>query len=707
MAVVNGTTGPDNLGDVNNENDTLNGLAGNDNLTGGRGNDLLDGGLGADKYFYQRGDGQDILSDTGSDENSIDQLIISGNGLTSANVIVTRLGISDDLKISFKDNFTNSIVLKNQVASFFSGSRGVERITFNDNVTWTEEQLWTSYLVAGAASNDRLEGTDLGNRIIGGRGNDYLDGRSGADIYQFQLGDGQDSLADSGWDNASDRLVFTGNGLTSRNAVVTRIGITDDLLISFSGGVIDRSSKTSRLISKNMGGINNLLGRDNLLYGSSGRINDSITLVKQLYLFRPTQGVETILFDDGVTWAEEDLWNAYLVQAPSTNDSLEGTAQGNIVIGGLGNDYMDGRDGADIYRFRRGDGQDKIYDSSNDVSADQLIFSGDGLTSTNAIVTRIENSDDLQISFGGDILDSVILLKQVYDFRPTQGLESITFSNGITWSDLDLRDAYLTLAPSSNDTLLGTENRADVLIGGAGTDFMDGYTGSDTYRFRLGDDQDTIYDSGNDVSVDQLIFSGDGLTSTNAIVTRLGNSDDLQISFGGIITESVILTKQVYDFRPTQGLESITFSNGITWSDLDLRDAYLTLAPSSNDTLLGTENRADVLIGGAGTDFMDGYTGSDTYRFRRGDGQDTIYDSGNDAGSDQLIFSGDGLTSTNAIVTRLANSDDLRISFGGSILDSVILTKQVYDFRPTQGLESITFSNGVTWNESLLVANIR
>ncbi|HAA30857.1 MAG TPA: hemolysin-type calcium-binding protein, partial [Cyanobacteria bacterium UBA8553] len=90
----------------------------------------------------------------------------------------------------------------------------------------------------------------------------------------------------------------------------------------------------------------------------------------------------------------------------ATNDTLEGTSAGDTIRGGVGTDYLDGKAGADNYLFNRGDGQDTLDDSSTDSSVDKLTFSGTGLTSTNAIVTRIGSSSDLKISFAG-ITDSV------------------------------------------------------------------------------------------------------------------------------------------------------------------------------------------------------------------------------------------------------------------------------------------------------------
>jgi Ca2+-binding RTX toxin-like protein len=152
--------------------------------------------------------------------------------------------------------------------------------------------------------------------------------------------------------------------------------------------------------------------------------------------------VERVKFSNGVTWTEEQLWNAYLKTGTASNDTLEGTNLNNTIKGGVGTDYLDGRGGADTYLFNRGDGQDTLYDSSyNDNSVDQLVFSGTGLTSTNAIITRLGTSYDLKISFGGGISDSIILKNQVYSTTYSYGVESIKFSDGVTWTEEQLWNA--------------------------------------------------------------------------------------------------------------------------------------------------------------------------------------------------------------------------------------------------------------------------
>ena len=121
-------------------NDRLSGLNGNDTLTGGLGNDRLEGDAGSDTYIFRRGDGQDILDDNGIDIG-LDSLVFSGDGLTSSNVVVTREGNSNDLKLTFRGGITDSVVLNEQLNTGFFANRGIESITFSNGVIWNEAQL--------------------------------------------------------------------------------------------------------------------------------------------------------------------------------------------------------------------------------------------------------------------------------------------------------------------------------------------------------------------------------------------------------------------------------------------------------------------------------------------------------------------------------------------------------------------------------------
>jgi Ca2+-binding RTX toxin-like protein len=686
--ILNGTVG----------DDILTGGSENDILSGLKGNDYLNGRGGADTYLFAQGDGQDTIEDSSGD-SSVDTLVFSGTGLTTANVVVTRVGDSNDLKISF-GGLSDSVVLKSQLFSGLSNGYGVENVKFNDGVVWTKAQLWNAYLTTGASSNDTLTGTSGNDTLRGGFGRDYLEGKGGSDTYLFQLGDGQDTIYDpsSNIDSSIDSLVFSGTGLTAANALVTRVNENNDIRISFRG------------------------------------LSDSVTLAFQAGQYaQPLDGVDTVRFSDGVVWNKEQLLGAYMAAGADTNDTIYGTNGNNTLRGARGRDYLDGRGGSDTYLFHLGDGQDTIQDwpstGSSDPGFDRLVFSGAGLTAANAIITRVpfdSSSSTLKISFRG-LSDSVVLAdtipnnprfsadgtaltSSIFPTLITNGIETVTFSDGTVWTKAQLWNASTAQTnttlngTSGNDTLTGGvgDDRLfglagnDTLRGGRGDDELRGGEGADSYLFQLGDGGDTIYDA--DADIDTLIFSGTGLTSTNTIVTRLWDSNDLQITFGGL-SDSVVLKDQLYRYSESYGVESVRFSDGVTWTKAQLWNAYLNQGTASDDKLIGTEAN-DTLRGGLGNDYLDGGLGADTYLFKAGDGGDTIRDNGYDSGIDRLVLSGTGLTSSNVRASRVGDSSDVQLSFGGTS-NSILLQGQLS--RGDYGLESIQFSNGVTWNKSQLL----
>jgi hypothetical protein len=70
--------------------------------------------------------------------------------------------------------------------------------------------------------------------------------------------------------------------------------------------------------------------------------------------------------------------------------------------------------------------------------------------------------------------------------------------------------------------------------------------------------------------------------------------------------------------------------------------------------------------------------------------------------TDKVIFSGGGLTASNAIVTRVVGTYDLKIAFSGTT-DSVVLKDQLFGgLSNSWGIESVEFSDGTRWAESQL-----
>lgn len=110
-----------------------------------------------------------------------------------------------------------------------------------------------------------------------------------------------------------------------------------------------------------------------------------------------------------------------------------------------------------------------------------------------------------------------------------------------------------------------------------------------------------------------------------------------------------------------------------------------------SDTLYGG-NGNDILTGGAGDDLLHGEEGNDTYRFDKGDGNDTIYDYGFGDTEDRIIF-GEGIGPED--VTMRINGSDMVIDYGEG--DSI---RVQYAYWYSDGrcfVEYIGFSDGLVY----------
>jgi Ca2+-binding RTX toxin-like protein len=209
---ITGSSGADNLsGDEFSQrieggagNDTIFGGGGNDSLFGQSGADSVRGGNGLDTYYYVLGDGADTIVDQGVTGES-DSIRITGVNSTQATY--TRTGTTDDVRISFLNNTTDSILLSRGLEGNTGNS--IETVVFiNDNVIRSADWVRTTVLTAsqttgndtikaftgvaatinGGAGNDSLTGDSLADSLNGDAGNDTIKGEAGNDSMRGGLG---------------------------------------------------------------------------------------------------------------------------------------------------------------------------------------------------------------------------------------------------------------------------------------------------------------------------------------------------------------------------------------------------------------------------------------------------------------------------------------------------------------------------------------
>ena len=108
-------------------NDIIFSGAGDDDITGGKGDDVLRGGDGSDYYYWQPGDGNDRIIDSGVSTSDYDVLVLEN--ITPDHVTLSRSGNNLIVTVNGVEHIT--------VAGQFGGTdgKGLEEIDF-DNGTY-------------------------------------------------------------------------------------------------------------------------------------------------------------------------------------------------------------------------------------------------------------------------------------------------------------------------------------------------------------------------------------------------------------------------------------------------------------------------------------------------------------------------------------------------------------------------------------------
>jgi Ca2+-binding RTX toxin-like protein len=351
------------------------------------------------------------------------------------------------------------------------------------------------------------------------------------------------------------------------------------------------------------------------------------------------------------------------------DDTLTGLAGNDTLNGGQGNDLLDGGTGADT--MQGGTGNDTYI-----------------VNVTGDVVTELANE-------GTDTVQS-----------------SITFTLGANVENL-------TLTGTAN--LNGIGNALDnTLTGNSGINVLTGGGGNDTYLVGAGDTVVENFNGGTDTVVSSVIWTlganvenltltgtanlnGTGSSANNVLVGNSGNnaldggsgndtmdggegSDSL---LGGSGDDTLLGGFGNDLLNAGSGSDVLNGGEGTDTLDGGSGDDEL-LGGAGNDTLTGGSG-ADQFTGGTGTDTMVGGSGNDRYNFSRGDGQDTINDSDPFPGNQDRALFGATINPLDLVISRQAN--DLRLAIHGS---SDQITMQNWYVGTSNRIETLQAGNGQT-----------
>ncbi|TAN50414.1 MAG: hypothetical protein EPN26_10175, partial [Rhodospirillales bacterium] len=598
-------------------NDVAYGKAGDDTLNGGGGVDTLYGGMGNDRYFVDNP--SDVIAenaDEGIDTVKVLDVYKLPDHVENLQLIFiyeegkdlpTYWGDSGDgnaLDNRMEGNdYANDLIGwgGNDTIDGWAGDDNIYGDEGDDSLYGGADAIRTDYSKVSGLAYRRLSWND--DTMEGGTGDDTLDGGSGNDEM---YGNDDDDVIYGGDDGLS--INVADSGLGEGETIYPFLG-NDDWLSGGNGqDSVDGGSGDDDIYGGN--------GDDTLFGGQDGPRNPSNQ--DKLY-----GGAGQDRLDGGTD--RDDLYG------DDGNDLLQGGHGNDYLDAGTGNDTLDagehsdeayGRDGDDVL-FGGADSPIVVASYTGPMDAvyqrDDWLSGGNGQDSVDS-VDGGSGDDDI---YGGNGDDTLFGGQE--GPRNPSNQDKLYGGTGQDRLDggTDRDDLY---GNDGNDTLQGGSDN-DYLDGGTGDDVLDAGENSDDAYGR--DGNDTLYGGADSPNVAatytgpaEAVYLRDDWLSAGAgndSVDGGSGDDDL---FGGDGNDSLFggldgtLNPSNEDrLYGGAGQDTLDGGSGKDW-----------LEGNAGDDSLEGGSGDDTLIGGAGSDTLRGGGGTDVYLYNLGDGVDTIVD---------------------------------------------------------------------------------
>ncbi|MCA0404937.1 MAG: hypothetical protein LCH39_02135 [Proteobacteria bacterium] len=667
-------------------------------LRGGSGDDTIDGAGGADTI--DAGAGNDTVTARGA-ETSIDGgattdtlVLLAGTAVTAVNFAVSAGADQTTGDVTTIANFENLNAGAVTSALTVTGSSSANVFTTGSGNDVIRGGGGADVISAGGG-NDTVDYWGAEATIDGGTGTNTLVLKA-ASVIDLGAGDQTtgDTVTVTGFANVDATILANALTLTGSAGANTILGGSGDDIIDGAGGadVISANAGADTVTYRGTEtSIDGGSGTDMLVLAASG----GITAVN----FSVAAGADQTTGDGAAVSNFESLDSTALSGAIT----VTGSASGNTILTGSGNDIIRGGGGADV--IDAGGGNDTI----DYWAAETSIAGGAG---TNTLVLRATTTVDLGAAdqTTGDITNVTGI--QNVDGAALTALQSVVITGSA--------GANTLTGGAGNDTIDGNGG-ADIISGGAGNDTitwrgvetsMDGGAGADTlvlavstgitavdFSVAAGADQTT----GDTVAVSNFENLNASALTTAVIVTgstgdntlTTGSGDDIIDGRGGadVINAGAGNDTVTYNGGETSiaggaGTNTLQLASAVnmdlslsdqTTGDLATVTAFQNIDAGAINTALTLtgSSGANIITGGAGADTIDGNGGADTLHGGLGDdilvyrGTETLVDG--DAGTNTLqlrtaatvdLGATDQTTADSVNVVNFANIDATLLSAG-------------------------------------------
>ncbi|WP_353427884.1 hypothetical protein NHB34_01870 [Polynucleobacter sp. MWH-UH19D] len=670
---------------------TLTGNSGNNTLTTGSGNDTLDGGLGNDTLIGNAGNdtyvmtfgantvttnGVDTLVTTGGSDTFIDYsgastLKVNPTG-TAATFTFTERGTDGNIYTrTYADSFGKQLLSTQTLIGNFAnegtqvtiGVNGYTTLGSNGSQTYktyTEVAGNTVYSYnANYNQNNLLIGSIYSDTMTGGAGSDWIEGGSGNDTI----------FASGGYDRVDGGL---GNDFISYYAL-------DNLSAGVKGVMV--------------------LATDQ---GSAASLNDYFVFKNQNYTSFTSSNVNTLLASGSADYLQ-------------SVETIAGTAQSDLFIGGYSSDWFVGRGGLDTFY-----GGSSAERGTDWVDYSSSVFTM-GITANLGVSTGTTNLTLGGIAIGtqtNTITGTVNTQMGPDTLYNIEGIKGTSYNDTLIGSTAGnwLRGG------AGNDVLIGVSNGLPGALVDSATDWADYWDNTSGITVNLGvgtnaaSSLNTAFISG--VAISGLSYGtatgGDGndtLIGMTGVRGGFGNDiliggagndflsggqgSDTLIGGAGSDTASykwangsvvVNLGVGTYNYSAYNYGSGIDF-NGQTWGTASGADGYDYLV--SIDRVIGSRFD-DTLMGNGGDNVFRGLDGNDT--IDGGAGSDWI------SYSEALITNNSATGSSAGITVDLSSTKDAN----GYISVTVADGNELLASAGTDKLKSIENITGTIYNDTLI-----